>query len=857
MNEENWKKVKDLLSEVLAFEPAKRSLVLASADVSAEVRAEVESLVAFEAEAANLMDLSAMEFSGEFLDDGERESPLVGQQIGAYEIVRELGYGGMGAVYLATRADGKFEQQVALKLLKREANTAELRRRFEQERKILASLEHPNIARLLDAGATDDGIPYFAMEYVEGLPIDDYCDDNNLGLNKRLDLFREVCSAVGFAHRNLIVHRDLKPSNILVNKDGMPKLLDFGISKIVSDELQPTATVTRLGAMTPSYASPEQLQNKSATTATDVYSLGVVLYELLSGHRPFEGQEHELKEIYRAVIETDPPSPSSIVDTVAKFGKTRSVVESEPGRENTSPNRGDTVPRLAAVDPQYLKGDLDNIVLKALKKEPERRYSSAENFAEDIRRHQEGLTVTARPDVFSYRASKFVRRNRLAVGAGLIILLVIGAGLIATLWQTRVAAAERDRARQQAQKAERINAYMQNILNFNNPHWLSSNPERNLKATVAEAMDEALKHIDSDLVNEPEIQAEILFTLAFSFNNQGQHAKADELLRRSINNFDEVYGANNLRSMQASVIVADILFMSGKYDESVAMYKAAIDYFRPKVVEDRTQSKWLAIALNDLGSIYGLQGKYDDAEVVTQESVEHVLNITGQDRYVVPILWANLGTIRGDRGDIEAGITYFNWALDEMRAGGGDERLEGAIARMNIGKIYNAKGDYRSSEKHFLEGQAILEKIVGFENVVSMFMMYHLGNSYYGQGRYDEALKQAERVLAVQHKLFPKGHLVAGYCSRLRGAVHTRTGEVKKGEAELLSALETVNKSFKEPNPEIALVKETLGENLIAQRRFDEAREMLASALDSYSKTRGDKHPFTKRCRETLAQISQ
>ena len=219
----------------------------------------------------------------------------------------------MGAVYLAKRTDGKFEQKVALKLLKREMNTAAFRRRFQQEREILASLEHPNIARLLDAGTTDDKIPYLAMEYVEGLPIDDYCNKNNLDLNQRLDLFRKVCAAVDFAHRNLVVHRDLKPSNILVNEDGTPKLLDFGISKIFSNEFEQinSATVTKLGVMTPSYASPEQFQNKSVTTATDIYSLGIILYELLSGHRPFEAKENDLKEIYKAVIELDPPLPSS------------------------------------------------------------------------------------------------------------------------------------------------------------------------------------------------------------------------------------------------------------------------------------------------------------------------------------------------------------------------------------------------------------------------------------------------------------------------------------------------------------------------------------------------------------------
>lgn len=464
MQKETWDQVKEILQEVLKIETSKRQEFLDKSGISSEVRAEVQSLLEYETEAENLMDLSAVEFSKYFFDD-EEESPnaLIGQDIGVYKIVRELGYGGMGAVYLADRADGKFEQKAALKLLKREMNTSELRRRFEQERKILASLEHPNIARLLDAGTTDDKVPFLAMEYVEGLPITDYCETHNLDLAERLDLFCIVCNTVNFAHRNLIVHRDLKPSNIFITKDGVPKLLDFGISKILSAEFENlnAATITKLGVMTPGYASPEQLQSKSATTATDIYSLGVILYELLSAHRPFETKESDLKEIYKAVLETDPPPPSAMIDTFSKSFKKESKAKTEFKAEslfdsetkikkpdsNTKSNKPrHTTARTISINSQSLRGDLDNIVLKALRKEPERRYLSAENFAEDIKRYLRGLPVTARPNTFSYRAEKFIKRNRATVFAGILILLAIIAGIAATLWQARVAQAERVKA---------------------------------------------------------------------------------------------------------------------------------------------------------------------------------------------------------------------------------------------------------------------------------------------------------------------------------------------------------------------------------------------------------------------------
>ncbi|HYP51375.1 MAG TPA: serine/threonine-protein kinase, partial [Pyrinomonadaceae bacterium] len=445
MAAENWKKVKEILEEVLPLEAADRRSFLDKSGIAPEIRAEVESLISFEEEAEDMMHLSAVEFSKDFLDAGE--NALIGKNIGAYRVIGELGFGGMGAVYLAERADGKFEQKVALKLLKREMNTAALRRRFQQEREILASLEHPNIARLLDAGTTDDRVPFLAMEYVEGLPINDYCDKHDLSLQERLDLFRKVCAAVSFAHRNLIVHRDLKPSNILVNEDGIPKLLDFGISKILSSEFDSldSATITKLGVMTPSYASPEQLRKESVTTATDIYSLGVILYELLSGHRPFEAKEDDLKEIYRAVLETEPSPPSAVISD-SGFGIADLKRKTQSSFNRTNNQNKHTNPKSQIPNPKSLSGDLDNIVLKALKKEPERRYSSAENLAEDIRRHQDGLPVTARPDTFSYRAEKFIKRNRTSAIAGTLILLAIAAGIVATLWQARVARAERAKA---------------------------------------------------------------------------------------------------------------------------------------------------------------------------------------------------------------------------------------------------------------------------------------------------------------------------------------------------------------------------------------------------------------------------
>ncbi len=473
MLNDEWEKIKKIVESVLNHKTTERNDFLDGLNLSVEMRAEIDSLIAFDDESADFLNQSAVNYSRDFFDDEDINNSLIGQKIGVYSIHRELGFGGMGAVYLAERNDGKFEQKVALKFLKRELNTAALRRRFKQEREILASLEHPNIARLIDAGTTDDKIPYFAMEYVEGLPIDEYCRKNKLNLNQRLDLFRIVCNAVAFAHRNLIVHRDLKPSNVLVSQNGTPKLLDFGISKILSEEFDQTnsATVTKLGVMTPSYASPEQLQSKSVTTATDIYSLGVILYELLSGHRPFEAKESDLKQIYQAVLENEPPLPSAMIETFSKtlkqFTEAKTEVKQEENKNlNTKFNKINretgqnrlqyTISADANLNSQSLRGDLDNIVLKAIRKEPERRYSSAENFSEDIKKYLRGLPVSARPNTFSYRAEKFVKRNRASVFAGLLIFIAVLGGIVATLWQSQIAQAERLKAEKRFNEVRKL-----------------------------------------------------------------------------------------------------------------------------------------------------------------------------------------------------------------------------------------------------------------------------------------------------------------------------------------------------------------------------------------------------------------
>jgi len=425
--------------------------------------------------------------------------------VAQYEIIRELGRGGMGAVFLGVRIDLGLDKKVALKIVKRGMDTESILRRFVMERQILANLDQPNIARFFDGGTTEDGLPYFVMEYVEGQPITKYCDVNKLDTTKRLKLFRRVCAAVQHAHQNLIVHRDLKPSNILVTADGTPKLLDFGVAKLLNPDWTSEATehtASVLGLMTPAYASPEQLRGLPITTASDVYSLGVVLYELLTGHRPFHFESNWPEEMARVVLTEQPLRPSEAVTRPQTTGT---------ARQNGS---GQTNPHSAIRNPKSLRGDLDNIVLKALHKERERRYASVHEFSEDIRRHLAGLPLSARPDTFSYRAGKFIERHRASVAMAAIVIVTLLSATIVTSWEAHVA--RREHAKAELRCAEQrklasslINEVQKSLKDV--PHSLTA------QRLLAQKSLEYLNNLAKDTGDNPEFLGE----LAAAYQNLG------------------------------------------------------------------------------------------------------------------------------------------------------------------------------------------------------------------------------------------------------------------------------------------------------------------------------------------------
>jgi serine/threonine protein kinase len=842
-----WRRIEDLFGRALELPPGERAAFLDGAcegDVS--LRREVEALLASHQRAGDFIQSPAFEDGLKVIT--QPESPLAeGHRIGPYQVIRELGRGGMGAVYLAARADDEYKKQVAIKIVKRGMDSEEVLDRFRNERQILASLDHPNIARLFDGGATKDGLPFFVMEYVEGLPVDEYCDGQKLSTVERLKLYRKVCAAVHHAHGNLVVHRDIKPSNILVMTDGTPKLLDFGIAKLLDQDAavsgQRTATVARI--MTPQYASPEQVRGGAITTASDIYSLGVLLYKLLTGRLPYQFKTLLPAEIEKVICERETERPSTAI--------TRTGGAADGAEERVAPATPESLAEARREKPEglrrKLKGDLDNIVLMAMRKEPQRRYSSVEQLSGDIRRHLEGLPVIAANDTFRYRTSKFVRRHRIGMAAAALVLLSLLAGIAATTWQARL-------ARREKANAERINAFLEQIINYSNPVMESSRSNGHA-TTIEDALDLAAQRVESgEFADQPEVEVELLRMIAHSYLFQGRYDLAIKYGGEYLATQDGRDGQDAPRAVEASAMRAVLAFIKGDITEAETLYRRLLPVMRNQYQKGSLKPEALAEAVNNFAYLRRTQGDSKEAESLFRETLALTPQIQAESQYIVRLTRTTLASTIADQGRFEDALEVSRQAVDEFRQTGQADTPDFGFSLTVMGGFLTDKADFAGADRALREAEAILRQRLKPGHLWLGDNLRNQAISLYRQDRFQEAQDRVAEALKIYQGFGPH---YDQYPTLLivQGLILDKTGRSREGEAILREALRLRTQTLPKGHYWIAVAQGALGECLARQKRFDEAEPLLVESYAVLDSSLGQRDPRTNEAKQRLRGLYQ
>ncbi len=854
----DWDEVGDIVEQALWLPDPARDTLLREAcghDIDRLMRA--RRVLAAADRAQGFLERSAIEFAPDLLNAAasattERDPGPVA--IGAYRIKQRIGRGGMGDVYLAERADDEFRRQVAVKVV-RPGLGADLVARFRSERQMLASLDHPHIAQLFDGGLSADGRPYLVMEYVSGRAIDVYADECRLTLDQRLDLFLQVCDAVERAHRSLVVHRDLKPANILVSAEGSAKLLDFGVAKLLDSDAGPAdAPVTRPGfrMMTPEYSSPEQFLGEPTTTATDVYSLGVILYELLCGRRPFESAEQSPAMLERRVLDTQPEPPSVAC---------RTTLRRPP--EDVARARSTSMDGL----PRRIRGDLDNIVLTALRREPDRRYSSVAALKADIRRHLAGLPVSARPATIRYRAAKFVRRHRLAVAAGVLLVVAIGMGATTTWVQAQIAAREGRRAAQ-------IRDFLVGVFEISDP-----DRSRGESVTARELLDQGSARIGPELSGDPELQSDMravlgriyhqlglfdaarghleqaltlrramsappgalidsLTSLASVLRDTGEHDEAEALIREALALARAEEGASG--PIVASVLsdLAAIHRAHGEYEAAEARSREALEIRR--AIGD---AAGLAQTLNGLGVLLGDAGRPVDAIAALEEAVTLGRQAFGDHHTMVIRAECNLARERHRAGELDAAVASFRSCIERRRRLLGDRHADVAESMNNLALVHADRNEYEEAERLYDEALSIQRAAFGDRHRAVAGTLNNLAILAFMRQRYDEAADRFRELVDVWRKLLGPDHPDTLTTTNNLGMTLRNAGRLADAEQVLSDVLAGRRRALGADHPQVAESLLNLASVVHRQSRFARARALALEALPMLERAFPDGHP--------------
>jgi serine/threonine-protein kinase len=753
LSDTDWEELDRLFDEALDRPPDERTAFVEEACADRpRLRKELTSLLAAEAEAEGFLEQEAVSFAAPAYEPDEGESiaddPLAApaHRVGPYRLDEEIGRGGMSRVFRAVRTDGGFDQVVAIKLLRIGLDTEAARRRFRLEQQVLAKLQHPNVAALLDGGLTADDVPYLVMEYVDGRPITTYCDDRSLSLDARIELLREAGRALQHAHQNLVVHRDLKPSNVLVTEDGTVKLLDFGIAKLL-DETEVSITVpdTRTGVrpMTPAYAAPEQVAEASVSTATDVYQMGALAYEVLTGHRPYAASDRRAVE--QAILKTEPRRPSAVVC------QPRAVPEEDEERPATP----EAIGAARATSPRRLchrlEGDFDTILQTALRKEPDRRYASIEAFLGDLARYREGKPIEARAASPGYRARKFVQRYRWGVGIALAFV-----GVVLTFGLLLVQ--QRERARQEAQKAEIVSSYLVDLFGAGAPA-----PSRDT-VTARTLVRRGLQRVER-LRDRPVVQAEMLDALGQAARGIGAWERADSLLQRALTLRRRHLDPPHPDLVASLLHVADTEWSAARYWEARPLYEEALAMSRQL---PSTQHR--ADILEGLAETMSKQGAPDSAEGLMRRAIDlrRRSATAGEPSRVLDQM--ELARIVQEQGAHDEAEELYRAALRRMEAGSGYTAGERVEAYNRFGDLLRRKGEHVAAATYYRRALSVADSTIGTDHPRARRARENRYASLLRRGRYRQALSVARADLEVvqrhhaeRHPSVPAAHQRIGH----------------------------------------------------------------------------------------------
>ena len=759
---DRWRQISKLLEATLDLEADERtSFLTEKCSEDQQLRREVESY------------LRADEAMGDFIEKPlfcwrRQEAVPPGSRIGAYKIARPIGHGGMGVVYLAERSDDVFEKQVAIKVLRHGIDTEEIIRRFREERQILANLEHANIARILDGGTTEQGLPYFVMEYVEGSPIDRYCHERRLSVREILELFRSVCSAVHMAHQNLIVHRDLKPTNILVTSQGVPKLLDFGIAKILRTGGASLARAEHeLSLMTPDYASPEQVLGQPITTASDVYSLGVLLYRLLAGRHPYSLENCERWEIVRIISEVEPMRPSVVVAHGSRGTK----------KDNFERDLRDIRNRYLKSRSRLLTGDLDQIVLKSTNKEPRHRYASVAEFSEDVRCHIEGFPVSAREGAFAYVAGKFIRRHWLRLAtATLLILVIVFAATTVGMWRQ----ADRER------RLKNDFVGFLDLLFLYSTSDLTSGEELEALA-VLDRVEEKLDELEVELP----FQAEILESMSRIYLDRGLYEEARAPLEGALRIRRQLDPRGGPKKARILNNLAGQFLHLREYEKAEELYREALAMKRELTPEEADIAK----AISKLATIRLSRREFDAAAELYWMALEIRERIYGPGGPDVATNLRDLGYLFYLQGDFEAAEPLFRQALEIRRTvfGAQDKRVAEVLG--DLGRTLHARGRHHNAEELFIECLAIRRRRLGDGHPHVAYTRRDLAALLVDMGELRAAQGLLNQAIAILRQTEEADSWQLAESNSVRGALLAAQGHYVEAEEHLIRGYETLKRT--------------------------------------------------------------